>query len=101
MDKQNKKYEIQLYLLNKVKKWCDHGKTSKINLRGTTGIGENVALELPYALAQHRSYKHLKKCNADAARKLLERLKAAAAASDFWICMWILERRFHPDFGKC
>jgi len=51
MDKQNKKYEIQLYLLNKVKKWCDHGKTSKINLRGTTGIGENVALEFPYALA--------------------------------------------------
>ena len=51
MDKQNKKYEIQLYLLNKVKKRCDHGKTSKINIRGTQGIGEDVALELPDSLA--------------------------------------------------
>ena len=43
---------------------------------------------------------HIKKCNAEGAKKLLESLNAAAKAGYTRICMWILERRFSGDFGR-
>jgi hypothetical protein len=88
-------------------------------------IGENIALGLPYSLAgevagityqtfnewmnkgkteksgkYHQFYIYIQKCNADAAKKLLERLNDAAKAGDTRICTWILERRFAADFGR-
>ena len=45
-------------------------------------------------------YNFIQKCNADAARRLLERLHAAADAGNCQVCMWILERRFSEDFGR-
>lgn len=48
----------------------------------------------------YQFYKHINKCNADGARKLLERLNAAAESGDTRICMWILERRFPAEFGR-
>ena len=43
---------------------------------------------------------YINKCNADAAKTLLERLNLAAKAGDTRICIWILERRFSEDFGR-
>jgi hypothetical protein len=43
---------------------------------------------------------YIQKCNAEGARKLLERLNEAAKAGDTRICMFILERRFSEDFGR-
>ncbi len=88
-------------------------------------IGENIALGLTYRLAAesagityksfneymnrgkientgkyHQFYTHIQKCNADAAKALLERLNVAAKAGDTRICMFILERRFSEDFGR-
>ena len=88
-------------------------------------IGENIALGLTYKLAAEAvgvTYKtlnewnqkgqteksgkyfeftqHIKKCNADGARKLLEKLNDAAEAGNCQICMWILERRFPEDFAR-
>src|SRR5271157_2461897 len=88
-------------------------------------IGENVSLGLTYSLASEAAgitYKtfnewnkkgqteksgkyyqfaqHIKKCNADGARKLLERLNDDAKAGNCTVCMWILSRRFHEDFGR-
>ena len=45
-------------------------------------------------------YQYIQKCNADGARKLLERLNDAAAAGNCQVCMWILERRFPDCFGR-
>ena len=94
--------------------------TSKIQQR----IGKNVALGLTYSLAAESAvityktfndwmklgrdstsgkyfefHKHIEKCNADAAKVLLERLNDASAAGNYQISMWILERRFPEDFG--
>jgi hypothetical protein len=33
--------------------------------------------------------------------KCFQRPKEAAEAGDAWIRMWILERRFPADFGRC
>jgi hypothetical protein len=88
-------------------------------------IGENIALGLTYSLAAestvvtyktynewikkgqteksgkyHQFYKYIQKCNADAAKTLLERLNDAAKAGDTRICLWVLERRFSEDFGR-
>jgi hypothetical protein len=88
-------------------------------------IGENIALCLTYRLAAessgvtyktfnlwmakgrsstsgeyYRFYKFIQKCNADAAKKCLERLNEAAKAGNCTVCMWILERRFSGDFGR-
>ena len=88
-------------------------------------IGENIALGLTYRLAAesagityksfneymnrgkteisgkyHHFYKHIQKCNADAAKKCLEKLNEAAKAGNCTVCMWILERRFSEDFGR-
>jgi hypothetical protein len=88
-------------------------------------IGDNIALGLTYKLAAELAgvtYKtfnewnqkgqtdksgkyfefsqYIQKCNADGARKLLERLNDAAAAGNCQVCMWILERRFSDDFGR-
>ena len=43
---------------------------------------------------------YIQKCNADAAKALLERLNSLAKAGDTRICMFILERRFSEDFGR-
>ena len=45
-------------------------------------------------------YQHIEKCNANGARKLLQRLNDAAKAGNCQVCMWILERRFPEDFGR-
>ena len=88
-------------------------------------IGENIALGLTYRLAAQLAgitYKtfnewnqkgqteksgkyfefsqYIQKCNADAAKALLERINLAAKAGDTQICLWILERRFSEDFGR-
>jgi len=48
----------------------------------------------------YQFYKHVKKCNSDGARKLLERLNDTTEAVNSQVCMWILERRFPEEFGK-
>jgi hypothetical protein len=88
-------------------------------------ISENIALGLTYRLAAESAgvtYKtlnewhqkgqteksgkyyqfaqHIKKCNAEGALKLLERLNEAVKAGNCTVCMWILERRFSEDFGR-
>ena len=45
-------------------------------------------------------YKYITKCNADAAKALLECLNKAAVAGNCQVCMFILERRFPEDFGR-
>jgi hypothetical protein len=82
-------------------------------------IGKNIALGLTYRLAAesagityksfneymnrgkiensgkyYQFYKHIQKCNADAAKKCLEKLNEAAKAGNCTVCMWILERCF-------
>jgi hypothetical protein len=91
----------------------------------TKRIGDNIALGLTYALAaesagityqifndwmnkgknptseeQLEFYKFIQKCNADAAKTILERLNDAAEAGNSRICMWVLERHFSEDFGR-
>ena len=88
-------------------------------------IGENIALGLTYRLAAelagvtyktfnewnqkgqteqsgkyNQFYQYIQKCNADAARKLLKNLNAAAKAGNCQVCMFILERRFPEEFGR-
>ena len=88
-------------------------------------IGDNIALGLTYSLAAEAAgityktfneymnmgqteksgkyfqfYQYIQKCNADAAKVLLERINEAARAGDTQICTWILERRFASDFGR-
>jgi hypothetical protein len=45
-------------------------------------------------------YKFIQKCNADAAKKCLERLNEAAKEGNCTVRMWILERRFSEDFAR-
>ena len=45
-------------------------------------------------------YQHIEKCNANGAKKLLQRLNDAAEAGNCQICMWVLERRFPEDFDR-
>ena len=88
-------------------------------------IGDGITLGLTYALAAnsagvtYQSFnqwvskgkteksgkyfeftQHIQKCNAEAAKYLLERLNLAAKAGDTRICMFILERRFPEDFAR-
>ena len=88
-------------------------------------IGDGVSIGLTYALAAesagitHKTfndwmklgrdstsgkyfefYQHIEKCNANGARKLLQRLNDAAKAGNYQVYMWILERRFPEDFGR-
>ncbi len=88
-------------------------------------IGDGVSLGLTYALAANSAgltyqafndwmklgrdstsgkyfefYQHIEKCNADAAKVLLERLNNAAAVGNCQVSMWILERRFPEEFGR-
>ena len=100
-------------------------RPTKLNSDITRRIGEGVSLGLTYALAAESAgityktfndwmklgrdsksgkyfefYTYIQKCNADAAKELLVRLKDAAKAGDTRICTWILERRFPEDFGR-
>jgi hypothetical protein len=88
-------------------------------------IGDNIALGLTYKLAAeltgvtykslnewnqkgqieksgkyHQFAQHIKKCNADGALKLLEKLNDSANAGNCQVCMWILERRLSEEFGR-
>jgi len=97
----------------------------KLNPEIQQRIGDGISLGLTYALAAnaagitYQSFnqwmskgkteksgkyyqfaQHIKKCNADGARKLLERLNDAVEAGNCQICMWILERRFPEDFAR-
>jgi hypothetical protein len=88
-------------------------------------IGDGVSLGLTYALAANSAgvtyqtfnqwmqrgknstsgkyfefAQYIQKCNADAARALLECLNVAAKAGNCTVCMWILERRFPEDFVR-
>jgi len=88
-------------------------------------IGDNIAIGLTYRLAAeaarityktfneymnrgqteksgkyYRFYQYIQKCNADAAKVLLERINEASKAGDTQMCTWILERRFASDFGR-
>jgi transposase len=88
-------------------------------------IGDGISLGLTYALAANSAgvtyqtfnqwmqrgknstsgayfkfFKYITKCNADAAKALLERLNEAAHSGNCQICMWILERRFPDEFGR-
>ncbi len=88
-------------------------------------IGDNIALGLTYRLAAesagvtyktfnlwyqngktdksgkyYQFYQYIQKCNADAAKALLERINEAARAGNCQVCMWILSRRFSEDFGR-
>jgi hypothetical protein len=100
-------------------------RPSKITPEIQQKIGDGISLGLTYALAANSAgvsyqtynewvkrgqteksgkyynfYKFIQKCNADAAKALLERLNLAAKAGDTRICMFILERRFSEDFGR-
>jgi len=100
-------------------------RPSKLNPEVQKRISENIALGLTYRLAAESAgvtyktfnvwmakgknstsgeyfefYKFIQKCNADSARRLLERLHDAAEAGNCQVCMWILERRFSEDFGR-
>ncbi len=100
-------------------------RPSKLTPEIQQKIGENVSLGLTYSLAAsaagvtyqslnswlkrgqteksgiyNQFFKHIQKCNADGARKLLERLNDAAAAGNCQVCMWILERRFPEEFAR-
>ena len=88
-------------------------------------IGDNIALGLTYRLAAesagvtyktfnewmnrgkteksgkyHMFVQYIQKCNADAAKVLLERINEAAKSGDTQMCTWILKRRFASDFGR-
>jgi len=88
-------------------------------------IGDNIALGLTYSLAAEAAgityktfnlwmqrgqaeksgkyylfYKYIQKCNADAAKVLLERINGAAKNGNMQMCTWILERRFAADFSR-
>jgi abortive infection bacteriophage resistance protein len=98
---------------------------SKLNQEVQQRIDENIAVGLTYKLAAESAgvtYKtfnvwmakgrnstsgeyfefnqHIQKCNADGARKLLERLNDAAKAGNCQICTWILAGRLSEEFGR-
>jgi len=100
-------------------------RPTKLTPEIQTLIGENIALGPTYGFAAnavgityetlnqwlkrgqteksgkyYRFYKHIKKCNDDAAKVLLERINEAAKSGDTQMCTWILERRFASDFGR-
>src|SRR5271157_5715308 len=100
-------------------------RPSKLTDEVQKRIGENIALGLTYKLAAESAgvtYKslnlwnqkgqteqsgkyyhfaqHIKKCNAEGAKKLLERLNDAVDAGNCQVCMFILSRRFHEEFGR-
>jgi hypothetical protein len=100
-------------------------RPSKLTTDIQKRIWENIALGMTYKLAAEAAgitYKtlnewnkkgqteksgkyyqfaqHIKKCNANGARILLEKLNDAAKAGNCTVCMWILSRRFSEDFGR-
>ena len=100
-------------------------RPSKLTPEIQKRIGDNIALGMTYRLAAESAsvtyktynlwmqqgknstsgkyfyfYQYIKKCNADAAKSLLERLKEAVDAGNCTVCMWILSRRFPDEFGR-
>ena len=100
-------------------------RPTKLTPEIQTLIGENIALGPTYGFAAnavgityetlnqwlkrgqteksgkyYRFYKHIKKCNDDAAKVLLERINEAAKSGDTQMCTWTLERRLSEDFGR-
>src|SRR5271157_2626430 len=97
-------------------------RPSKLTPELQQKIGDNIALGLTYRLAAEAAgityktfneymnrgqteksgkysqfYNYIQKCNADAAKVLLERINEAANAGNTQMCTWILERRFSED----
>jgi hypothetical protein len=100
-------------------------RPSKLNPEIQKRIGDGISLGLTYRLAAEAAgityktlnqwvqrgknsasgeyyefYRYIKKCNADAAKALLERLNESAKGGNCQVCMWILERRFPEDFAR-
>ena len=100
-------------------------RPSKLTPEIQQKIGDGVSFGLTYALAAesagitHKTfndwmklgrdstsgkyfefYQHIEKCNANGAKKLLQRLNDAAEAGNCQIYMWVLERRFPEDFDR-
>jgi hypothetical protein len=100
-------------------------RPTKLTTEVQQKIGDGVSLGLTYALAANSAgvtyqtfnqwmskgktdksgkyfefSQYIQKCNADGARKLLERLNEAAKAGNCQVCMFILERRFPDEFGR-
>jgi hypothetical protein len=100
-------------------------RPSKLTPELQQRIGDNIALGLTYRLAASEAgvtyktlniwlnkgkteksgkyfdlYLYIQKRNADAAKALLEKLNDSAKAGNCTVCMWILSRRFHEDFGR-
>ena len=100
-------------------------RPSKLSPDITKRIGENIALGLTYSLAAEAAgityqtfnewhkkgknsksgeyfefYTHIQKCNANAAKKCIEKLNEAVKAGNCTVSIWILERRFSEDFGR-
>jgi transposase len=100
-------------------------RPSKLTPDITKQIGDSVSLGLTYALAAESAgityktfndwmnkgkteksgkyspfYLHVQKCNADAAKVLLERINEAAKAGNTQMCTWVLERLFPEEFGR-
>ncbi len=98
---------------------------SKLTSDVTERIGDGVSLGLTYSLAAesagityktfndwmnkgkteilgmyYQFYKYIQKCNANAAKVLLERINEASRAGNTQMCTWILERRFSEEFGR-
>ncbi len=109
----------------KIKNGVIMPRPSKLTPEIQQKIGENVSLGLTYNLAAsaagvtyqsfnswlkrgqteksgkcYQFFKYIQKCNAEAAKKCLERLNEAVDAGNCQVCMWILERRFSDDFGR-
>jgi hypothetical protein len=119
------KYNIHRYLFLRVKNGVIMARPTKLTYEIQQSNGENVKFGLTYALAAESAgityqtlnqwlqrgrnstlgeyfefYKFIQKCNADAAKALLERLHDTADAGNCQVCMWILERRFPEDFAR-
>jgi len=117
MQKKTKKISnIRLtYILFKSKSSVTMARSCKLTLNVNKRIGDNVALGFTYAFAAEAAgityqtfndwmkkgknstsgkyfkfSKYIQKFNADAAKKLLERLNEAAEAGNCQVCMWIL-----------
>jgi len=100
-------------------------RPSKLTPEIQQKIGDGVSLGLTYALAASAAgvtyqtfnqwmklgrdstsgkyfefHKHIEQRNAEGALRILQKLNEAAKAGNCQVCMWILSRRFHEDFGR-
>lgn len=106
-------YKILISILREIYyivRWCSWGchihNFSSVRSYGKAGITYQTLNDWLKRGQTEKSgkyyhfFKYIQKCNADAAKTLLERLNTAAKAGDTRICMFILERRFSEEFGR-